>query len=75
LITTDIAFAQVADGLSIGGWGRADFVLIQGIFEDDQDAVFRSGVGSDWGPAYTGLNIRFSAADGRIGGGADISSI
>jgi hypothetical protein len=32
-----------------------------------------SGVGSGWGPAYTGINIRFSAADGRIGGGADVS--
>ncbi|MDR0642100.1 MAG: hypothetical protein LBG07_06545 [Treponema sp.] len=72
LITTGAAFAQVPDGLSFGGWGRADFVPVQGIFEDDVDPVFRSGVGSGWGPAYTGINIRFSAADGRIGGGADV---
>jgi hypothetical protein len=73
LFVTGAAFAQVPDGFSIGGWGRADFVPVQGVFEDDQDPVFLSGIGSGWGPAYTGLNFRFKAADGRVGGGADIS--
>jgi hypothetical protein len=69
---TGAVFAQVPDGLSFGGWGRADFVPVQGVFVKDLDPVFLTGVGSGWGPAYTGINIRFSAADGRIGGGADI---
>jgi hypothetical protein len=74
LIVTGAAFAQVAvgDGLSIGGWGRAVFAPVQGRFVSNQDPDFVTGVGSAWGPAYVGLNVRFSAADGRIGGGADI---
>jgi hypothetical protein len=67
-----VTTAQVPDGFIIGGWGRAVFAPVQGVFEDDQDPVFLSGIGSGWGPAYTGLNFRFKAADGRIGGAADI---
>jgi hypothetical protein len=73
LFVTGAAFAQVPDGLSFGGWGRAVFVPLQGEFENGGDTVFRSGVGAGWKPAYMGLNIRFSAADGRVGGAADIS--
>jgi hypothetical protein len=80
LIATGAAFAQeaeepkaVPDGLSFTGWGRADFVPFQGVFVKDKDPVFTAGVGSGWGPAYTGISIRFSAADGRVGGGADLS--
>jgi hypothetical protein len=74
LFVTGAAFAQiqVADGLTIGAWGRAVFVPVQGVFTDGGDPVYLSGIGSGWGPAYTGIDIRFSAADGRIGGGADI---
>ncbi|MDR0642101.1 MAG: hypothetical protein LBG07_06550 [Treponema sp.] len=68
-----MAFGQVPDGLSFGGWGRAVFVPVQGQFKDGEDAVFKSGVGAGWKPAYMGVNIRFSAADGRVGGGADLS--
>jgi hypothetical protein len=73
LIMTGAAFAQVPDGFSVGGWGRADFVAVQGEFQDDVDPVYRSGVGSGWGPAYTGFSLKFSAVDGRIGGQLDFS--
>jgi hypothetical protein len=73
LIMTGAAFAQVPDGLSIGSWGRADFVPFQGIFPDNGDATYRSGVGSGWGPAYMGLSFSFSEAEGRIGGKFDFS--
>jgi hypothetical protein len=75
LLIAGAAFAQVPDGLAFSGWGRADVVPFQGVFNEDNDIdpVFLTGVGSGWGPAYMGLNVRFTAADGRIGGGADIS--
>jgi hypothetical protein len=73
LFVTGMAFAQFPDGLKIGAWGRADFVPFQGVFEDDEDAVFQSGVGSGWKPAYWDINVSFTAADGRIGGQANIS--
>jgi hypothetical protein len=73
LIVTGAAFGQYPDGLTISSWGRAVFVPFQGEFPDDGDAVFKSGVGAGWKPAYMGLNFRFSALDGRVGGMADIS--
>jgi hypothetical protein len=74
LIVTGAAFAQLPDGLSIGGWGRADFVPFQGVFPDNGNATYLSGVGSGWGPAYFGLTFSFSEADGRIGGKFHISN-
>jgi hypothetical protein len=72
LFVTGAAFAQVPDGFSIGGWGRADFVPVQGVFESDHDPVFLSGVGSGWGPAYMGLSLSYTGVDGRIGGQLDL---
>jgi hypothetical protein len=72
LFVTGAAFAQFPDGLAITSWGTAKFVPFQGVFTDGQDSEFLSGVGSGWGPAFMGLNFRFTAVDGRIGGGADI---
>jgi hypothetical protein len=72
LFVTGAAFAQFPDGLTIGSWGTARFVPVQGVFKDGEDPLFLTGIGSGWGPAFMGLNFRFSAADGRIGGGADI---
>jgi hypothetical protein len=76
LLIAGAAFAQVPDGFNVGTWGRADFVPFQGVFTDDSDVdpVFYTGVGSGWGPAYTGLEFQFTAADGRIGGQAFITS-
>jgi hypothetical protein len=75
LLVAGAAFAQFPDGLKIGGWGRADFVPFQGVFTDDSDVdpTFWTGEGSGWGPGYMGVSFSFTAADGRIGGGADIS--
>jgi hypothetical protein len=71
LIVTGAAFAQVADGVSVGGWGKAVFVPVQGQFKDDR-AYFGAGVGSGWGPAYARVDVTFAAADSRIGGQARI---
>jgi hypothetical protein len=71
LIVTGAMFAQVADGVSVGGWGKAVFLPVQGTFKDDKN-TFTTGVGSGWGPAYAAVNVTFAAADGRIGGQANI---
>ncbi|MDR1971749.1 MAG: hypothetical protein LBQ46_07490 [Treponema sp.] len=68
LIVAGAAFAQIPDGFSVGGWGRADFVPFQGVFPDGGDAKYYTGTGSGWGAGYTGLNFQFNAVDGRIGG-------
>ncbi|MDR0642099.1 MAG: hypothetical protein LBG07_06540 [Treponema sp.] len=76
LIVTGVAFGQEepeSNGISFGGWGRAVFVPVQGIFVDDADPVFKSGVGSGWRPAYMGFSVKFSALDGRIGAASDIN--
>jgi hypothetical protein len=70
-----MAFAQEPDGISFSGWGRAVFVPVQGVFSttDGVGPVFKSGVGSGWGPAYMGFSVKFSALDGRIGAASDIN--
>jgi hypothetical protein len=73
LIVTGAAFAQYPDGLTIGGWGRSDFAVVQGQFPEDGDPIYRTGVGSGWGPAYLGFNLNYTALDGRIGGVATIA--
>jgi hypothetical protein len=72
LIVTGAAFAQIPDGLTIGGWSRSDFAVVQGQFHESGDNVFRTGVGSGWGPAYMGVVFTFAEAEGRIGGQAEI---
>jgi hypothetical protein len=49
-------------------------VVFQGIFEDDKDPVYKSGVGSGWGPAYMDIRFTFAALDGRIGGAFYVSN-
>jgi hypothetical protein len=73
LIVTGVAFAQFPDGLKLSTWGRAVFVPWQGVFQDDVDPDFNSGVGAGWKPAYWGLDVSFTALDGRIGGRSDIA--
>jgi hypothetical protein len=73
---TGVAFGQEepeSNGISFGGWGRAVFVPVQGVFVDDVDPVFKTGVGAGWKPAYMGFGVKFSALDGRIGAASDIN--
>jgi hypothetical protein len=74
LIVAGAAFAQIPDGFSVGGWGRADFVPFQGVFPDGGDAKYYTGTGSGWGDAYTGLSFKFNQADGRISGEMDLGA-
>jgi hypothetical protein len=67
LIVTGAAFAQYPDGLTIGGWGRTDFAVVQGQFPESGDPTYVTGVGSGWGPAYMGFNLNYTALDGRMG--------
>jgi hypothetical protein len=55
--------AQVPDGLTIAGWGRADFVPIQGTFTDSDPAknLAWTGVGSGWGPAHVRVDLKYSS--------------
>jgi hypothetical protein len=65
LIVTGAAFAQVADGISIGGGAQLIFAPVQGQFGNDR-AYFGAGLGG-WG---ANVNVTFAAADGRVGGQA-----
>jgi hypothetical protein len=73
LIVTGAAIAQDTEGLSISSWGRATFVPFQGVFPDNGDAKYLSGVGAGWKPAFFGLSFKYAALDGRVGGTADVS--
>jgi hypothetical protein len=74
LIVTGTVFAQeaeepqaVPDGLSFGIGGQETFVPVKGVFEDTKDPAYSTGVGTSWG-----INVTVTAAEGRIGGEANI---
>jgi hypothetical protein len=71
LIMTGTVFAQLKDGISIGGGGKATFVPVQGQFTND-DTLYRTGVGNAGDPAKLDIDVTFSAADGRLGGQANL---
>jgi hypothetical protein len=72
-VSDTVTYSQIPEGFSVGGWGRAVFVPLQGVFPDGGDAKYYSGVGSGWGRAYTGVSLKFSHAEGLISGQLDIS--
>jgi hypothetical protein len=69
LIVTGAAFAQVADGISIGTGGKVTFVPVQGVSSDDE-TVFGAGSVINWG---LGADVTLTAADGRVGGQVNIA--
>jgi hypothetical protein len=84
LLVAGGVFAQIPDGFTVGGWGRAVFVPIQGSFTEQEvggETVTTnkawSGVGSGWNSAYTGVHLRYigEKVGGNLGLGVDGTNI
>jgi hypothetical protein len=71
LTVAGAAFAQFPDGIKFGGWGRADFVPVQGQYRIDADDKTdfdqaKSGLGSGWSP-YSRAELRIVADFQTVG--------
>jgi hypothetical protein len=74
VLVSSVAFAQVKDGISIGGWGRASFLpLIVDLWDDDDRTEVYSGTGVTWGDVAD-LEISITGDSGVFGFGLGLAS-